>query len=73
MCLNTHALVLINQYSTGLFVNYFTHEKTQLYENIDEFAWQEMEQELLEFANNLLDKREAITGGINITDQVPML
>jgi hypothetical protein len=48
-------------------------KKTQLYENIDEFALQEMEQELLEFANNLLDKREAITGGIKITDQVPML
>jgi hypothetical protein len=31
--INTHACVFINQYSTGLFVSYSTHGKTQLYEN----------------------------------------
>jgi hypothetical protein len=31
--INTHACVLINQYSTGLFVSYVTHGKTQLYKN----------------------------------------
>jgi hypothetical protein len=31
-CINTHASVLINQYSTGLFVSYSTHRKTQLHE-----------------------------------------
>ncbi len=33
-CINTCVLVLINQYSTGLFVSYYTHGKAQLYEKI---------------------------------------
>ncbi len=31
-CINTCVFVLINRYSTGLFVCYVTHEKTELYE-----------------------------------------
>ncbi len=31
--INTCACALINQYSSGLFVGYVTHGKTQLYEN----------------------------------------
>jgi hypothetical protein len=31
--INIHACVLINQYSTGLFVSYSSHGKTQLYKN----------------------------------------
>jgi hypothetical protein len=34
LCINTFASPKINQYSTGLFVSYSTHGKTQLYESI---------------------------------------
>ena len=33
LCIDTHACLEINQYSTGLFVSYSTHRKTQLYKN----------------------------------------
>jgi hypothetical protein len=33
-CINPHAMVLINQYSTGLFVSNSTHRKIQLQEKI---------------------------------------
>ncbi len=33
LCINTLACLKINQYSTGLFVSYSTHRKTQLYKN----------------------------------------
>jgi len=32
--LNTFAHLKINQYSSGLFVSYFTHGKTQLYKKL---------------------------------------
>jgi hypothetical protein len=35
-CINTPAFVSINQYSTGLFVSYITHEKPQLYKPMAE-------------------------------------
>jgi len=52
-CINTHVFVLINQYSTGLLVSYFTHEKTQLYKTFPTQHWQKTILAML-----ILDKTE---------------
>jgi len=36
--INTCVYVLLNQYSTGLFVSHFAHGKTQLYETLSTFS-----------------------------------